>query len=58
VRPDAGEILERLARIRRLLAELESECGRTAEIRETFERLKRRMEQASSPNYPPLPKKP
>jgi hypothetical protein len=40
---DHGEVTARLARIKRRLAELESECGRTAELREQFERLMREI---------------
>jgi hypothetical protein len=56
VPPDANDLIERLARIRRLVAELETECGRTAELREQFRRLKREMEHAANPQQPLLQK--
>jgi len=43
-RPDHREIAARIAHIRRLIANLESECGRAAALRERFEHMKREIE--------------
>lgn len=41
--PDREEVVQRLARIKRLIAELESECGRSASLRDNFKELQQQI---------------
>src|SRR5262249_44483976 len=45
---DYDESLARLARIRRLVADLEKECGNTAELRTKFQQLLHDLEEAKN----------